>query len=75
MPAPTVPPSDPNPAALAREQSAPIDYAGDLRRFWHTVLERIWIVALCLIVCLAAGAAYLFRARVLYSSTATIQVE
>lgn len=75
MPVPAMPPTDPNAVTLSREQPSPIDYAGDLRRFWHTVLERSWIVALCLVVCLAAGAAYLFRAPVLYSSTATIQVE
>lgn len=75
MPAPANSPTDPNTATLPRDPSFPVDYAGDLRRFWHTLLERIWIVALCLIVFMAAGAAYLFRAQVLYSSTATIQVE
>ena len=75
MPAPMFSPSDPNPSNLPKEQLVPIDYAADFRRFWHTLLERLWIVGVCFVVFLGLGAAYLFRARVLYSSTATIQVE
>lgn len=51
------------------------DYAADLRRTWHALVERAWIVTLCLIVFLAVGAAYLRRLPILYSSTATIAVE
>src|SRR6516164_1108445 len=50
-------------------------YAADLRRTWHALVERAWIVTLCLIVFLAVGAAHLRGLTVLYSSTATIAVE
>src|SRR5215472_3665295 len=50
-------------------------YAADLRRTWHALVEKAWIVTLCLIVFLAVGAAHLRGLPVLYSSTATIAVE
>ena len=73
MTAPKLPPFEP--ARRAAQQLYPVDFAADFRRTWHVLVERAWIVTLCLVVFLAAGGVYLRRAPVLYSSTATIQVE
>ena len=51
------------------------DYAAEFRRISHGLLERKWIIVLCFVLCLGAGGFYVFRAPVLYSSVATIQVE
>jgi capsular exopolysaccharide synthesis family protein len=64
----------PNTAPISLEGVAP-DYAAEFRRISHTLIERKWIIILCLAFCLGAGGAYIFFAPVLYSSTATIQVE
>ena len=56
-------------------QDLPADYAADVRRTWHALIERAWIVPLCLVISLALGFAYLRRAPVLYSATATLQVQ
>ena len=74
MPAPSLSPSESNPAS-SQDQPYPVDYAAEFHKFSNALLERIWIVLLCLVLCVAAGAIYLRRAPVLYSSTATIQVE
>src|SRR5215472_14018556 len=67
------------PNQLAAVPAAPeqylSDYAVDLRRTWHALVEKAWIITLCLVVFLALGAAYLRGLPVLYSSTATIAVE
>ena len=68
------PANPPNPASYsADEQSG--DYTADLRRFWHAILERGWIIVISLVVFVALGFAYIRRATVLYSATATIQVQ
>jgi len=59
----------------AMAESYPPEYGADPRRLFHTVVERAWIILLCFVVFAALGAAYIHRAPVLYSSTATIQVE
>jgi len=60
--------------SAAHDQN-PGDYAADLRRTWHALVERAWIITLCLIVFLAVGVVYLRQVPVLYSATATIAVE
>ncbi|MCX6928130.1 MAG: hypothetical protein NT154_33705 [Verrucomicrobia bacterium] len=52
-------------------QDLPADYAADVRRTWHALIERAWIVPLCLVLSLALGFAYLRRAPVLYSAPST----
>lgn len=56
-------------------EDLPADYSADVRRTWHALIERAWIVPLCLVISLALGFAYLRRAPVLYSATATLQVQ
>lgn len=41
----------------------------------HAVLEKLWLVALCVIITLFLGAAYVKRTPPTYRSTATLQVE
>ena len=47
----------------------------DFAKTWHLFLEKGWIIALTLAVCLGAGFFYLKTAPVLYSATTTIQAE
>ena len=66
---PTEPPS------YVVAQDIPADYSADLRRLSHALIERAWIIPLCLVICLALGFAYLRRAPILYSATTTLQVQ
>jgi capsular exopolysaccharide synthesis family protein len=68
-----LPPNETAPYVAAPEM--PADYASDVRRTWHALIERAWIVPLCLVLSLALGFAYLRRAPVLFSATATLQVQ
>jgi succinoglycan biosynthesis transport protein ExoP len=47
----------------------------DFSRTLHTMIEKSWVIALCMIVFLGLGYAYCKYAPVLYSATATIQAE
>src|SRR5208282_5935568 len=49
--------------------------AGDFARTWHTLLEKAWVLVLSTALLLGLGYAYIRRAPVLYSATATIQAE
>jgi capsular exopolysaccharide synthesis family protein len=66
-------PAETAPYVVAEDM--PADYSADVRRTWHALIERAWIVPLCLVISLALGFAYLRRAPVLYSATATLQVQ
>lgn len=48
---------------------------GDFARIWHTLVEKAWVLALSTAVLLGIGYVYVRTAPVLYSATATIQVE
>ena len=65
-------PTETAPYVVAEDM--PADYAADVRRTWHALIERAWVVTLCLVISLALGFAYLRQAPVLYSATATLQV-
>lgn len=47
----------------------------DVARTWHLFLEKGWIVALTLLLCVGAGFAYIKTAPTLYSATTTVQAE
>ena len=51
------------------------DHMADIRRTWHAVIEKSWIIGFTLALALALGVTFIRRAPVLYASTATIQVE
>lgn len=79
---PSNPPPGPNPAPAPRENPGygngygySSQNSSDFARTFHALLERAWIVVLTTAVMLGIGYAYLRKAPVLYSSTATIQAE
>jgi capsular exopolysaccharide synthesis family protein len=47
----------------------------DLHHLFQAVLDRIWILALCVVLTSLAAAVYLRRAPRIYQATATVQVE
>jgi len=47
----------------------------DLKRLYHTLVERLWLVALCLVLAALGTAAYINHQPTLYSATAVAQVE
>src|SRR6266566_3527090 len=49
--------------------------AFDLQQFWHCLLERIWIVALCVLAGLFLGLGYLARTPKLYQGHIVLEVE
>ena len=47
----------------------------DFRRFWHSFVERIWIVALCVLAGLFLALGYLARTPELYQGHTVLEVE
>ncbi len=47
----------------------------DYRMFLHQLVNKSWIVVLCLIAALAAGATYLYKTPKLYQSRLTLEVD
>lgn len=47
----------------------------DFRRLWHSFVERIWIVALCVLAGLFVALGYLARTPKLYQGRAVLEVE
>jgi polysaccharide biosynthesis transport protein len=47
----------------------------DFRRFWHSFVERIWIVALCVVAGLFLALGYLARTPELYQGHTVLEVE
>jgi len=56
------------------EESSP-DAQPDAQRLLQVLLDRLWIVALCVVVASLAAAVYVRRAPRIYLATATVQVE
>ncbi len=75
-PAPAVPA-----ASAARAPNPALDVMMEpqrgfsLRQFWHTLLERIWIVALCLLAGLFIALGYLGKTPRTYQSHAVLEVD
>ena len=88
---PTVPPPAnlPHPPAaspfvaapvFSTTTGAPMDAAGeqrgfDFRHFWHALLEKLWIVALCVLAGLFVALGYLARTPKLYQSRIVLEVD
>src|SRR6266568_3996074 len=58
----------------------PEEFAGpksgfDFRRFWHSFVERIWIVAICVLAGLFLALGYLARTPKLYQGHTVLEVE
>jgi succinoglycan biosynthesis transport protein ExoP len=47
----------------------------DFRQFWHSLVERVWIVALCTLTGLFLGLGYLARTPRLYQGHTVLEVE
>src|SRR5438094_7140726 len=47
----------------------------NLRQFWHALLERTWIVALCVLAGLFVALGYLGRTPKTYQSHAVLEVD
>src|ERR1700737_984024 len=47
----------------------------DFRHFWHSLLERIWILCLCIVAGLFLGLGYLARTPKLYQGHVVLEVE
>src|SRR3954462_4755775 len=47
----------------------------NLRAFWHSLLERLWIVVLCVLAGLFIAVAYLARTAKVYQSHAVLEVD
>jgi uncharacterized protein involved in exopolysaccharide biosynthesis/Mrp family chromosome partitioning ATPase len=47
----------------------------NFRHFWHSMLERLWVVALCLVAGFFFALAYLARTPRLYQSHAVLEVD
>src|SRR4029077_16319113 len=84
---PALMPSDSSPPATAEATPAPrtINPAIDvmmepqrgfnLRQFWHALLERLWIVGLCVLAGLFVALGYLGRTPKTYQSHAVLEVD
>ena len=72
----TVPPNR-NDAALPHlpGQFAEPKRGFDFRQFWHSLVERVWIVALCTLTGLFLGLGYLARTPKLYQGHTVLEVE
>ncbi|HZA55813.1 MAG TPA: GNVR domain-containing protein [Candidatus Udaeobacter sp.] len=69
----------PNPGNNALSH-LPGEFAGfkggfDFRRFWHSFVERVWIVALCVLAGLFLALGYLARTPKLYQGHTVLEVE
>ena len=47
----------------------------NLREYWHTVLERRWLILCTLTVIVILGVLYAFRATPIYESVARLQID
>lgn len=47
----------------------------DIRALLHIVRDRVWLIALCLVACLSATVAYVWRAPSVYAAKAILKVE
>jgi len=71
---------DPSPPSSANS-AAPAPYAleqgkgFDLRQLWHSLLERIWIVTLCIVAGLFLALGYLARTPKLYQGHTVLEVD
>ena len=47
----------------------------DFRHFWHTLLEKLWVVVLCVVAGLFLGLGYIASTPKLYQGHVVLQVE
>jgi succinoglycan biosynthesis transport protein ExoP len=72
----TNPPALPLPASLPVHDAVIDGRRGfDFRHFWHSILERLWVVVLCVVAGLFLSLGYLARTPKLYQSHAVLEVD
>jgi len=71
----TVPPNSEKPVVPLAGQYAEGLQRFDFRRFWHSFVERIWIVAICVLAGLFLALGYLARTPKLYQGHTALEVE
>src|SRR5213078_3613596 len=71
----TVPKNSEKPAAPLTGQYADGLHKFDFRRFWHSFVERIWIVALCVLAGFFLALGYLARTPKLYQGHTVLEVQ
>jgi len=71
----TVAPNSDKPGLPLTEQYADGLHTFDFRRYWHSFLERIWIVAICVLAGLFLALGYLARTPKLYQGHTVLEVE
>ena len=57
------------------QEQPSLPQTANLRHYWHTILERRWLVITAFFTILILAAIYLFRAVPIYQSTARIQID
>ena len=63
------------PLPQVNEQLIEPKHRFDFRHFWHLVIERIWIVVLCVLAGLFLGVGYLAQTPKLYQGHAVLEVD
>src|SRR2546423_1654402 len=71
----TVPTNSEKPAVALTGQYAEGPQTFDFRRYWHSFVERIWIVAVCVLAGLVQALASLARTPKLYQVHTVLEVE
>jgi polysaccharide biosynthesis transport protein len=71
----TVAPNSDKPGVSLTGQYADGLHKFDFRRYWHSFLERIWIVAVCVLAGLFLALGYLARTPKLYQGHTLLEVE
>src|SRR5216117_4456703 len=71
----TVPQNSEKPAAPLTGQYADGLHKFDFRRFWHSFLERIWIVAICVLAGFFLALGYLARTPKLYQGRTVLEIQ
>src|SRR6184192_4163515 len=71
----TVPTNSEKPVVPLAGQYAEGLQAFDFRRYWHSFVERIWIVAICVLAGLFLALGYLARTPKLYQGHTVLEVD
>jgi succinoglycan biosynthesis transport protein ExoP len=71
----TVTPNSDKPGVPLTGQYADGLHRFDFRRYWHSFLERVWIVAICVLAGLFLALGYLARTPKLYQGHTLLEVE
>src|SRR5690242_5406652 len=54
---------------------APVSHGLDVRHLYHVLLDKIWVILLCVVAAAFFTFHYIQKAPIIYAATATLQVE